>query len=218
MKKPNITPDCIKPIFENKFMNMADIQYAEGRHYFNASRHKKEDMVVLKGIEEFKEMLPDAVTIFTIIKTPGEEPRLLFVKEYRYPVGQFLVAPPAGLMDPGDRDTAEPRFTTAIREIKEETGIDVKESDRLILVNPLAFSSPGMTDESNALVCAVIELDDLSSLSQAGAEGGECFDGFIMLTKEQAKETLRKGTDDNGVFYSMYTWAALMYFVSGMWE
>ena len=28
----------------------------------------------------------------------------------------------------------------------------------------------------------------------------------------------REGRDDNGNFYSVYTWCALMYFVSGLWK
>lgn len=74
-----------------------------------------------------------------------------------------------------------------------------------------------MTDESNALVCAVIQLDDTSSLTQAGAVGSECFDGFELLTKEEARTLLKNGRDSNGIFYSVFTWAALMYFVSDLW-
>lgn len=218
MDKPNITKECIKTITENRFFSMVDIQYAPGKHYFSTGRHKPEDIVAVKSSQEFKAMLPDAVTCFVIVKTKGAEPRLLLLKEFRYPTGQFLVSPPAGLMDPEDREAENPHFSTAVREIKEETGIDVKESDRLILVNPLAFSSPGMTDESNGLVCAVIDLDDTASITQDGAVGSECFDGFVMLTKENAKEMLTRGKDEDGIFYSIYTWSALMYFVSGMWE
>ena len=55
--------------------------------------------------------------------------------------------------------------------------------DEVEVVNPFLFSTPGMTDESNALVKVVLKLDDLSSLSQDGAEGQECFDGFCFVNK-----------------------------------
>ena len=110
-----------------------------------------------------------------------------------------------------------PILTAAIREIREETGISLKE-DALSIINPLLFSSPGMTDESNALVCAVANLSDLSSLSQKGAVGSERFDGFELLTPKAAREILLAGKDKDGIFYSVYTWAALMYFVSGLWR
>ena len=217
-KGPEITPDCVVNVFENKYLNVVDLQYAEGRHYFDASRHAPKDIVAVKSDEEFRSMLPDAVTCFVIIKTPGEDARLLFVKEFRYPIGRFVIAPPAGLMDPGDRDAKEPLFETAIREIHEETGIEVKKTDKLTVVNPLVFSSPGMTDESNALVSAVITLEDLTPLTDANAEITECFDGFMLLTREDALSLLKDGRDNEDRFYSAYTWMALMYFVSGMWE
>ena len=94
----------------------------------------------------------------------------------------------------------------------------MKDTDSLYVINPLLFSSPGMTDESNALVCAVAHLDDLSCLSQQGAVGSECFDGFVLLTADEARETLKTGRDSEGCFYSIYTWSALMYFVSDMWK
>ena len=50
----------------------------------------------------------------------------------------------------------------------------------------------------------------------SGAVGQECFDGFVLLNREKAEEILRKGVDDNGRFYSVYTWIALMCFCTGM--
>ena len=88
----------------------------------------------------------------------------------------------------------------------------------MTVVNPLLFSTPGMTDESNALVCAVLRNAKLTSLSQEGAVGSEQFDGFALLTKDAAREALRKGRDERGNYYSVYTWAALAYFVSDAWK
>ena len=63
-----------------------------------------------------------------------------------------------------------------------------------------------------------MNLDDLSQLSQDGAEGSECFDGFELVTKEKAKQLLKEGRDKAGNFYSVYTWASLMYFISDLWK
>ena len=92
------------------------------------------------------------------------------------------------------------------------------EGDRVFTVNPLVFSTPGMTDESNALVCAVLHGADLSALSQEGAEGSEQFDGFALLTKADARKVFCEGRDERGNFYPLYTWAALSYFVSDAWK
>lgn len=216
--KPVIKKENVKTLLDAKFIRVFDLQYAEGKHYFDATRRTLEDLVAVKTDEEFKEMLPDAVTCVVILNIADEEPKLLLTNEYRYPTGQFLLSPPAGLLDAEDKSADNPLLSTAIREIKEETGITVTNEDSVFVVNPLLFSSPGMTDESNALVCAVINLENTSSLSQEGAVGSEVFDGFSLLTAKEARDILKRGTDENGVFYSIFAWAAMMYFVSDMWR
>lgn len=218
MEKPVLKKENTHLLYDNRFVKLFDMQYKEDRHYMNASRRAIDDIVALKTDDEFKSMLPDAVSCFVVIKIKGKEPRLLLNYEFRYPAGQFLLSVPAGLIDPGDRDCKEPLIRTAVREIQEETGIKVKSTDTVKVVNPLAFSSPGMTDESNALVCAVIELDDTEIINQDGAVGSELFDGYILIDKEQAASLLSTGRDENGNYYSIYTWAGLMYFLSELWK
>ena len=216
--KPEIKKENVKTLFESKFIKVFDLQYEEGKHYFDATRRPLENLMAIKSEKEFKQALPDAVTCVVILNIKGEEPKLLLDYEYRYPAGQFLLSPPAGLLDPEDATAAEPLLATAKREIEEETGLTLKDSDKLFTINPLLFSTPGMTDESNALVCAVIDLDDATPLSQEGALGTECFNGFELITKKEAEKLLSNGRDKNGIFYSVFTWAALMYFVSDLWR
>ena len=215
--KPKLHKENVASLFESRFIKVFDLQYEEQKHYFNASRRSMEDLMAVKSEEDFKKALPDAVTCVVILNVKGQEPKLLLDYEFRYPAGQFLLSPPAGLLDPEDCNTSNPLLATAKREIEEETGLTLSEDDKLFVINPLLFSTPGMTDESNALVCAVLQLDDTSSLSQDGAIGSECFDGFELLTKEDAKKLLLDGRDSNGIFYSVFTWAALLYFVSDLW-
>lgn len=209
MEKPRLTEEKVETCFESKYIKVYDLQYKPQRHYYNATRRKKEDLLALKEDDAFQHAKPDAATCVVIVK--GEVDRLLLMYEFRYPTGQFLLSPPAGLMDEGDEDVLQ----TAKREIKEETGIEVQQ---LHVINPLLFSSPGMTDESNALVCAIIQPQDLQQLSQQGAEGSELFDGFELLDKPAAEKILKQGTDENGNFFSVYTFAALLYFVSGLYQ
>lgn len=216
--KPEIKKENVKPLFESKFIKVFDLQYEEGRHYYDATRRSVDNLMAVKSDSEFKKALPDAVTCVVILNIRGQEPKLLLDYEYRYPAGQFLLSPPAGLLDPEDTASSDPLLATARREIEEETGLILREEDKLFTINPLLFSTPGMTDESNALVCAVVHLDDTSALSQDGAVGSECFDGFELLTREDARKLLQDGRDKDGIFYSVFTWAALMYFISGLWE
>ena len=163
MKGPTITKENVETILDKKFIRVFDLKYAEGRHYFDATRRSLDNIVATKTEEEFKKMLPDAVSCIVIIEQKGKEPQLLFSYEYRYPAGRFLLGVPAGLLDPQDANEENPVVATAIREIHEETGIVVDtKRDEVEVVNPFLFSTPGMTDESNALVKVVLKLDDLS--------------------------------------------------------
>lgn len=208
----------ITPLCENRFLNMYDLEHDGGRHYFVATRHKAGEIVGEQSEEEFNRLEPDAVSCVVILKTPICEPKLLIFYEYRYPISQYLLSIPAGLIDDCDKGREDSIIITAKREIEEETGVCVKESDKIYEINHCLFSSPGLTDESNALVCAVVSLEDFSCLNQQGAVGGECFDGFSLVNKEEAKKMLKEGRDAHGHFYSMFTWAALSYFVSDEWR
>lgn len=213
-----IKKENVKPLLETRFIKVYDLQYAQGRHYYDATRRPLEELTAVKSDEDFKKMLPDAVSCFVILKPEKKEPVLLMSYEYRYPTGQFLLSPPAGLIDPEDKEAEDPLIRTARREIHEETGLTVKETDRIFVVNPLVFSTPGMTDECNGLVCAVLENPDMDTLSQKGAVGSERFNGFKLLTRREAAKVLKEGRDEFGHFYSVYTAMGLMYFVGGMWQ
>ena len=217
MDKPSITTENVSLLFDSRYVKVFDLQYAPGHHYYDATRRSAGDLVAIKSDEAAKSMTPDAVSCIVILRTPDEEPRILFSHEFRYPAGRFLLSIPAGLIDPADLHEENPLFTTAIREIHEETGLVVKDTDQISLVSPFLYSTPGMTDESNALVSVVMDLPDLTALTQSGAEGSECFDGFTLLTRAEARKVLEEGRDEFGNFYSVYTWAALMYFVSDLW-
>ena len=208
-----IRKDRIETLYGTRFLSLYDLQYAEGKHYFEASRRSRDDLVVQKTDEAFRAMLPDAVTIAVILRLPEDEPRLLMSYEYRYPVGQYLLSPVAGLLDPEDRHSAEPLVSAAVREIREETGLTVKESDRIRILNPCAFSTSGMTDESNAFLCAEIALDNLDDLNQNGAEGSERFDGFELLDRKRAEAIFRSGRDEHGNTFSLATWMVLSIFL-----
>ena len=212
-----IEKDNIKEMFYARYVKVYELLNDGERQYLEATRREKDDLVCVKNDEDFKKMLPDAVSCVVILKQKGESDRLLLNYEYRYPAGRFLLSVPAGLLDPEDKEDPTPLITAAKREIREETGLDIKDADKVFVMNPFLFSTPGMTDESNGLVCAVIEDCDISSLNQNGAVGTEVFDGFELLTKEDARKILDQSTDKRGFFYSMFTWAALMYFVNKMY-
>ncbi len=207
-----------KPVFEDKYLNVYNMEMENGHHYLNASRRKIPDLPANMDKATFKKMIPDAVSLVVILNIKGETPKLLLDREFRYPCGQFLLSVPAGLIDPEDKNTDNPLFATARREILEETGIELADTDTLRVINPLLFSSPGITDESNGIVLVVLNRDEMPYTSQAGAVGTEKFDGFVLLDEKEAKRILLQGRDDEGIFYSVYTWIGLTTFVSGLWR
>ena len=85
----------------------------------------------------------DAVIIVPILKTANEPARLVMVKEFRVPVGDYVFAFPAGLLDAG-----ESIEDTARRELREETGLEVVAVKR---VSQPLYSSSGLTDETVAM-------------------------------------------------------------------
>jgi ADP-ribose pyrophosphatase len=86
----------------------------------------------------------DAVIIVPILRAANEPPRLVMVKEYRVPIGDYLFAFPAGLLDAG-----ESIEDTARRELREETGYELVAVRR---VTQALYSSSGLTDEAVAMV------------------------------------------------------------------
>ena len=214
----DIKKENVELLLDTPFIRVFDLKYAPGKYYYDATRRRLEDIAATMTDEEFRGSVPDAVTCIVIIKEKDKEPVLLMPREFRYPVGRFVLSPPAGLLDPGDKGSKEPLLSAAKREIREETGLTVKDTDRIFVCNPGLFSTPGMTDECNGMVCAVIEVEDLTELSQQGARGSELFDGFTFIDRHAAREMLSTGRDADGFYYSVHIWGSLLYFLSGMWE
>jgi len=92
---------------------------------------------------------PDAVVIVPMKIGQFGENELVMIKEYRSPIGDFTYGFPAGLID--HDETAE---EAAIRELKEETGLTVK---NVFGITPPIFSSEGLTDECVSIVYVTVE-------------------------------------------------------------
>lgn len=205
----------IKKLYDSKFMKMYDLQYKEGKHYYCASRREEDRLQAVLPKEKYGSLPPDGVSCVVVLRVKGEEPKLLLNWEYRYPAGQYLLSVPAGLVEAEAWNSTEEAIkNTAVRELKEETGIVVGEKDEVSIINPFVFSSPGMTDEANALVYMSINRDTMPELSQSGAEDSEKFEGCRLVSLAEARKYLVDGKDEHGIYYPVYTWAALMFFVT----
>ncbi|MBS6195795.1 MAG: NUDIX hydrolase [Clostridiales bacterium] len=108
----------------------------EGR-YFVASRAKNADELKLNSGRND----PDGVVIYSLY---GEkQDRVVLIRQYRYPLGGYVYELPAGLVDPGEN-----YHRAAIRELKEETGLDLKPITVDEIYQKPYFTTVGMTDES----------------------------------------------------------------------
>ena len=199
--------DRVKTLLDTRFVKVFDLQYEPGKHYYEATRRERKDLVAEMDGETFRSMVPDAVSLCVIWH--GEEDRILLNREYRYPLGQYVVSVPAGLIDPEDRgkNREEAVRAAAERELYEETGIRMGERDGFRMLHPCLFSSPGLTDESNAMVRIDLYGHGEEELTQSHAEGAEKFGGFRMATREEARDMMINEP------ISVYTWIGLAAFL-----
>ncbi len=124
----------------------------------------------------------DAVTIIALHGdgAAADAPRRLVVlEEFRVPIDRWEFGLPAGLIDGG-----EAIATCAVRELREETGLEV---ERVIETSGTTYSSPGMCDESQAFV--VLTCRGTPSL-RPGIEGEQI--KVHLLTRSGCRDLLER--------------------------
>ncbi|WP_097006923.1 NUDIX hydrolase [Lacrimispora amygdalina] len=116
-------------------------------HYIVDGKDYNYEVVSRNKIKD-KDNLPISTNAVTIIPFT-KDGKLIITKEFRYAVNDYVWEFPAGLIDEG-----ETPIDSAIREMKEETGLDVI---RIYQELPGAYSSVGMTDEKVAVVICKVD-------------------------------------------------------------
>ncbi len=137
----------------------------------------------------------DAVVVVPIHQATGH---LVLIKEFRVALGGYIYGFPAGLMDQGE--TIE---ETAVRELKEETGLELT---TILKSSPPVYSSSGLTDESVSLVFAQCTGEPSLDLNEDSEEIE-----VIMLSKAQARDLLE--TPD--LSFDVKSWILLSVFSQG---
>ena len=133
----------VKRLTDNRFLNLYELdartRSESAIRYYVASRAKTTDnLKVTSGHRN-----ADGVILYGVY---GEEKdQLVLVRQYCYPLGDYIYEFPAGLLEPGE-DVAE----AGIREMFEETGLNFTPVRGGDCERPF-FTTVGMTDESCGL-------------------------------------------------------------------
>lgn len=131
---------------DNLFLNMyhmaAKTKHGKAFEYYFASRNNLQDVVPLTQKKRIVGM-----AIFATMKDEDFE-KVVLVRQYRYPVNDYIYELPAGLIE--ENETPE---EAAIREMKEETGLDLEVyTPKAVGATGEYYLAQGMSDESGVIV------------------------------------------------------------------
>ena len=166
----------IKKQTDNRFLNLyeLDATFRDGSRapYYVASRRKTVDS--LKATTG--DRLADGVILYGVY---GEKKdKVVLVRQFRYPINNFVYEFPAGLVEPG-----EDMLDAGIREMQEETGLQFAP---VKTARPF-FTTIGMTDES----CGTVFGYCSGEPSVAGQEGTEDIQ-VVLADREECKRILKE--------------------------
>ncbi|MDY2627885.1 MAG: NUDIX hydrolase [Lachnospiraceae bacterium] len=164
----------------HKFLNffVMDVTHKNGNEsqYFMASRAKGIDS--LKAVTH--ENHADGVIIYSVYGP--ERDKVVLIRQYRYPLNGYVYEFPAGLVEPGE-DFNE----AAVREMKEETGLELNPIRVDRMYSEPRFTTVGMTDESCATVYGYVD----GEYSLKGLEESEELE-IVLADKEEVRRILKE--------------------------
>ena len=169
----------IKKLTDNRFLNLyqLDATFRDGSRspYYVASRRRSESSIKAATHDQNA----DGVILYGVY---GENrDKVVLVRQFRYPVNDYVYEFPAGLVDPGESVTE-----AAIREMHEETGLNFSPVEAGSYSRPF-FTSVGMTDESCGTVYGYCS-------GQPNVSNQECTEDIqvILADRDECKRILKE--------------------------
>ncbi len=165
---------------ENPFVNLYELDREsktgkKGKYYVASRAKSEQDLKLVTGKNS-----PDGVVIYSLY---GEkQDKVVLIRQYRYALNDFIYEFPAGLVEDG-----EPYKETAVREMKEETGLDFVPLSVNEAYEKPAFTTVGMTDESCATVFGV-STGEISKEFQEDTEEIE----VVLADRNEVKRILKE--------------------------
>lgn len=135
----------VRKVTDNPFFNLYEMDAltnsGKSFGYYFGSRND-ENNIKLKT----KALDVEGIVIYPVLKEKPD--KIVMIRQYRYPLDAYLYELPAGLVDNGETPAQ-----AAIREMKEETGLDfeIYEGGNPAFRRPF-FMGAGFTDECSAAV------------------------------------------------------------------
>jgi len=127
-----------------------------------------------------------------------ESGKLVVIREFRVPLGDYEYGFPAGLIDPGETPAQ-----AAERELTEETGLSVV---RFVKISPPVYSTAGISDES--VVMAFVECTGTPTTRFTTAS-----ESIEVLLVDPAEAQALCGTP--GLKFDAKAWLVISHFAAG---
>ncbi|MGI6069382.1 MAG: NUDIX hydrolase [Blautia sp.] len=145
--------------------------------YYVASRAKSVAEMKLKT----RKVNADGVIIYSLY---GEKrDKVVLIRQYRYSIDDYIYEFPAGLVEPG-----EDFHEAAVREMKEETGLDFTPRQAGNMYEKPYFTTIGLTDEACATVYGYAD----GTVSADGQEESEEIE-VVLADRAQVRQILKEG-------------------------
>ena len=188
-------------IAKTPYLNLVNTSYLdkEGnqKDWVSAERPGNQNAVVVVAyVDQIVAIQDDPVEHVVVRRN-----KLVVTKEYRIPIGGYEWGMCAGLIEPG-MSIEE----TAVKELKEETGLDVVKFLRL--PTPFIYNSPGLTSEC----CSYAFVEATGEISGDQLESSEDITVYL-YDRDQVKDLMEKAQDDPKTMIGAKSWLIFDRFV-----